>query len=124
LSSITQTSHAVYIRPFPGPGGTTPVSVSGGYQPRWSPKGGELFYWQGRSLIAVPVETAGTLRIGTPKLLFTAEERSGYAVAPDGQRFLMSKPETDTAPPPESPVQIVVVLNWAQEMKQALDGNK
>ena len=33
----------IYIRPFPGPGGQTTVSVGGGMEPAWAPTG-ELFY--------------------------------------------------------------------------------
>jgi hypothetical protein len=33
----------VYVVPYPGPGGKTQVSSSGGTQPRWNRNGRELF---------------------------------------------------------------------------------
>ena len=42
----------------------------------------------------------------------------GYDVSPDGQRFLMVKEHaTESTPAPPSTA-IVVVLNWAEELKQ------
>jgi hypothetical protein len=37
---------------------------------------------------------------------------AGYAVAPDGRRFLILRPE-----PKAIPTQINVVLNWFEELK-------
>src|SRR6185503_3969583 len=34
----------VYVRPFPGPGGRTQVSVGGGMWPIWGPDGRRLLY--------------------------------------------------------------------------------
>jgi Tol biopolymer transport system component len=34
----------IYVQPFPGPGGASPVSTDGGAQARWNPAGKELFY--------------------------------------------------------------------------------
>jgi serine/threonine protein kinase/Tol biopolymer transport system component len=114
---------AIYVRPFPGPGGQWQVSSAGGSQPRWRPDGSELFYVapDGR-LMAVPIARGAdrqTLEAGAPAPLFPARLASGgniyigagnskpqYAVAPDG-RFLMNVAvEGATAPP------ITVVLNW------------
>jgi hypothetical protein len=33
----------IHVRPYPGPGGKSPVSVSGGREPRWAANG-EIFY--------------------------------------------------------------------------------
>ena len=34
----------VYLRPYPQSGPSTPVSIAGGSDPAWNPKGGELFF--------------------------------------------------------------------------------
>ena len=34
----------VYVRPFPGPGGQSVVSVNGGLNPKWASNGREIFY--------------------------------------------------------------------------------
>ena len=36
--------YEVYVRPFPGPGGQTLVSVNGGFNPKWARNGREIFY--------------------------------------------------------------------------------
>jgi eukaryotic-like serine/threonine-protein kinase len=102
----------VYVRPFPGPGGKTPVSTEGGSAPNWSHDGRELFYRQGDKMMVVQITMNPAFAVSTPKMLF---ERPGvYDVAPDGQRFLMIQ---GTAPEPPIP-QINVVLNWLDELKQ------
>jgi len=48
----------VYVRPFPDVNKRKwPVSTGGGILPLWSPDGGELFYYSGDAVMAVPVET-------------------------------------------------------------------
>jgi hypothetical protein len=110
----------VYVQPFPGPGGKRQVSIDGGTEPMWNPKGGELFYRLGRKFIAVPVGMQQTFSAGKPVTLFEADYAAsefpltspGYDVSSDGQRFLVAK---DVAPPP---TQINVVVNWLEELKQ------
>jgi len=34
----------IYVQPFPGSGGDSLISTSGGTQVRWNPNGKELFY--------------------------------------------------------------------------------
>ena len=47
----------IYVRPFPEGEGKWPVSRNGGEDLRWSRDGKELFYVEGDTLVAVPVET-------------------------------------------------------------------
>ncbi len=107
----------VYVQPFPDPGRRTQVSVNGGVQPRWSPAGNELFFYNEGQLMAVSYESgAGRFDAGEPRPLFEVPgfltgSSSSYAVAPDGQRFLMLK-NVDKDP------QIHVVLNWFEELKR------
>ena len=54
----------VYVQPFPGPGRKQPFSSEGGNIPVWSPDGGELFYRQGRQMMAVTVETEPSFKGG------------------------------------------------------------
>jgi len=117
----------VYVRPFPGPGGKSQVSMAGGNQPRWRPDGKELFYVapDGR-LMAVSIGVGAdkqTLETGAPVPLFATRLASGsgitgvvtkpqYAVAPDG-RFLMNVAVEEATGSP-----ITVVLNWDAELKK------
>jgi Tol biopolymer transport system component len=108
----------IYVRPFPGPGTRWPVSTNGGTHVRWGRDGKELFYLApGNLLMAVPIELDSerqTASIGAPVPLFTARvgtlapvDSYQYAVAGDGQRFLVNTVLEDANPPP-----ITVVQNW------------
>jgi hypothetical protein len=110
----------VYVQPFPGPGETILISTDGGAEPTWSRRG-ELFYRQGEKMMAVRVNTAPTFSASKPEILFegrfevailTPGLRS-YDVQPDGQRFLMIKSDT-----PSAPRQLRFVTNWLEEVKR------
>lgn len=107
----------IYVQPFPGPGDKTQVSTTGGAQVRWRADGKELFYVAlDARLMAVPIQlpsTGQTIAAGRPVPLFTTHiggalpiaSGAQYAVARDGQRFLMNTQTEDTPP-------ISVILNW------------
>jgi serine/threonine protein kinase/Tol biopolymer transport system component len=87
----------VYVRPFPGPGGESRVSVAGGDFPRWRRDGKELFYLSAdNKLMAVPVTLNPTFQAGVPEALFSVRP-SRYDVSPDGQRFLVRSRSNDEA---------------------------
>jgi serine/threonine-protein kinase len=122
----------IYVRPFPAvDGGRWQISPDGGTRPAWSRNGRELFYLNANDLLtAVSVVTGATFTAGKPvKVLNTryyagsttrGYDLRGYDVSPDGQRFLMVK-ENAPANTPRSPsAAIIVVLNWAEELKQRL----
>jgi serine/threonine protein kinase len=112
----------VYVQPFPGPGGKWQVSTGGGIAPRWRRDGKELFYIApDGKLMAAPIHAAGqTLDFGSPVSLFQTRIVDGgsyplkqqYAVAPDGQRFLINIADESTASP------ITIVTNWARALKK------
>jgi len=116
----TETGPAeVYVRPFPGPGGITPISTEGGYEPLWSRDGKELFYRNGDQMMVVTIETEPEFKAGVPKELFKGQFRGSatffghsYDLAPDG-RFLMIQESQESIPPA-----IHVVLNWFEELKR------
>ena len=107
----------IYVRPFPGPGADVRVSSNGGAQPRWNPRGQELFYVAADDrLMAVPmVEQSGIPEPGLPTSLFVTTvgstapntNRQQYSVSPDGRGFLMN---SLVDAPGASPV--TVLLNW------------
>ena len=106
----------MYVRPFHREGGTTPVSVGGGRQPRWSEDGRELFYENGDALMVAAVTFSGaTLRVGAPRLLFRGRYyRNFFSVTRDAKRFLRVQ-ETGLD---ERASQIHVVVNWTEELKR------
>jgi eukaryotic-like serine/threonine-protein kinase len=106
----------VYVRPFPRPGGKTPISIEGGEQPRWSRDGRELFYRDpGKNqLMAVDIQISPVFHAGQPHALF-ALGNVPWDVAPDGKRFLVAK-ELEISAASEAKLQVVV--NWFEELRQ------
>ena len=99
--------------------GKEPVSSAGGAEPVWSPDGRELFYRSGRRLMKVATRAVGALDVGPSQLVFdgpyrTGDRDPGYAISPDGQRFLMMRPVTNSA----GDAEVVVTLNWLEELKK------
>ena len=105
----------IYIGPFPASTHQWQVSAEGGVEPRWSTDGRELFYRNGRKLMAVDVQTGTEPILGKPIVLFETSEGIGNAfdVAPDGQRFVMIDATTDPLPS-----HLNLVLHWDEELKR------
>ena len=108
----------VYVRPFPGPGTRSQVSIDGGVAPVWSRNGSELFFAKGDTLFTVPVSLGGTFTSGAIRRLFSGpysfdEVNVNYDVAPDGQRFLVPGSRVDSAPR-----QLELVLHWFEELNR------
>ncbi|HEY6509848.1 MAG TPA: hypothetical protein VIY56_17620, partial [Vicinamibacterales bacterium] len=106
----------IYVETFPKTGERWRISNEGGHQPRWHPKGGELFYLApDRRLMSARVgASARAFQWDAPRALFqTAVVDLGpyrgshsYDVAPDGERFLiLTRRPQGTSP-------AVAVLNW------------
>ncbi len=110
----------VYVVSYPGLDQKRPISTEGGTEPAWRPRGGELYYRNGQSMMVAAIRTAPTLEVGTPRELFRSaflEDRSGdrsYDVMPDGDRFLMFEANPAAAP------ELRVIRNWAAELKAAV----
>jgi serine/threonine-protein kinase len=108
----------VYVRPFPGPGSRTQVSIDGGTAPVWSRDGRELFFAKGNTLFTTPVSLGRSLTIGRVRPLFSGpysfdEVIVNYDVSPDAQRFLVPGSRIDSAPR-----QLELVLNWFEELNR------
>jgi Tol biopolymer transport system component len=109
----------VYVRPFPGPGGRTQVSVDGGTEPVWTRDGRHLFFRSGRRLIDAAVRTAPTFAVlGREPFLEgdfeTSASHPNYDVAPDGAQVLLLEPAGGRQ-------QVVVVHGWLRELLAATD---
>jgi serine/threonine-protein kinase len=102
----------VYVQPFPTLGRKWPISTGGGARPRWTRKGRELVYRNGRQILSVEIAASAELQPGKPRVLFEADT-FGFDVTPDGERFLMMRF-------PESPeiAEVAVVFNWHEELKR------
>jgi hypothetical protein len=111
----------IYVRHFPDGGRKTAISNGGGTEPRWDPRGRELFYLSADgSITGVSVRAdADRLLVGTPQPLFHVRVRASsgmfggsYAPADDG-RFLVSELVGEQNGP-----QLNVVLNWPATLKK------
>ena len=107
----------IYVQAFPGPGSKARISTEGGSQPRWRRDGKELFFVApDNRLMAVPIalpSNGQALNVGAPVALFATRltlmgsPKHQYAVAPDGQQFLMVVSADETIASP-----ITIVQNW------------
>ncbi|HUG98475.1 MAG TPA: protein kinase [Gammaproteobacteria bacterium] len=113
----------VYVQAFPNAGRRWMVSMGGGAEPTWSPRGDELFYrWNG-ALMAVKVDSAAGFRAEQPQTLFSAEygreplsAHPTYDVSPDGRRFLFVK-NVSVSPNPQ---RIRLLFDWPQTLAQRM----
>ena len=105
----------VYVVSFPENGSKRQISQGGGYLPLWSPAGDELYFRQGNSFMVVPVSmTADQFHAEPARLLFEFTESTGnLSVAPDGQRFLATVRNPDSAAR-----EIHIVQNWFEVLKE------
>ncbi len=112
----------VYVRALSGGGGRVPVSSGGGGEPLWSPDGRRLFYRAGAAIVAATIVTSPSLQVTSRVPLFngpfaTDVYHPNYDVAPDGQTFVMVRPVEDNR-------QVVLVVNWLQELRRRTGGRK
>ena len=103
----------VYVAPFPATGQRWQVSAGGGVEGRWRADGKELYYLTlDGQMMAVDVNASSRFEAGAPRELFDARitinpRADHYAVARDGQRFLLKRQVERSSRDPWT-----VVINW------------
>lgn len=110
----------IYVAPFPGPGGPTPVSTAGWTSPRWPAESKEIFYVGGdNTLMAVPVNDRGpTLDIGQAHRLFgfpSTGVGTSYDLSAKGHILAVLPLEESGKTANEV---IKFVQNWTAELKK------
>ena len=120
----------VYVRPFPTGDGQWQVSTGGGAEPHWNPASNELLYRSGRrEMVAATYVVHPTFAVTAHRVLFSDVPYVGdfthhfYDISPDGQRLLLAKTVRGATPNLESgssAQQLVVVLNWFQDLRGAV----
>ena len=111
----------VYVRPLPDPSaGKWLVSTEGGSTPRWSTNGHELFFSApARRLMVATYRTAPSFTIERRDVVLSDSAAASlgltgsYDVAPDGQRFLMTRARNEG-------FGLVLVDNWFEELKRKM----
>ena len=115
----------VYVRPFPGPGGTWQVSTGGGRFPKWSRNGKELFYLTQDNKIMVATYTASgdSFRPDKPRLWSPGQltERN-FDLYPDGKRFAVLKASAATQSPPSN--KVIFIFNFFEELRRKVPAQK
>jgi Tol biopolymer transport system component len=110
--------YEVYVRSYPGAGGRWQISLEGGEQPFWSPKGNEIFYRSGDAVMSAAVRTRPTFEVTGRTRLFSGDYEQGvsgwpaYTVSPDGKTFLMLQRVTGVRQA------MVVTLNLFDELRR------
>jgi Tol biopolymer transport system component len=113
--SNESTRFEVYVKSFSaghlGQGGR--VSPDGGFSPRWSNDGKQLYYLGLDFRLMTMKLTLGTdVQAGAPTELFPAPHTGNWAPSPDGKRFLFLVPQQQQDTP------LTVVLNWQAGLKK------
>jgi serine/threonine-protein kinase len=106
----------VYVRSLSGTGGRVQVSTGGGGEPLWSHDGRRLFYRAGSGIVAATIVTSPALAVTARDPLFdgpfaTDVYHPNYDVEPDDRTFVMVRPVAENR-------QLVLVVNWLQELRQ------
>ena len=108
----------LYVRAFPGPG-RSQISVAGAGRPVWSPGGKELFYRQENKMMAATLEIGSAVKVVKRTELFEKSDLlSDYDIHPNGNQFVMVKNVEDSGP------ELIVVLNWAEELMRLVSAGK
>jgi serine/threonine-protein kinase len=126
-----ETGRKVYVQPFPA-GARFLITQNGGNHPVWSPDSKELFFMNdvgNGQFFSVAIHTQPSFTFGNPVPLAIKGfiQRVGnwrdYDISPDGKQFVVMMPPS--AAPSEGPqtLQIQVVLNWFEELKQRMSGH-
>jgi eukaryotic-like serine/threonine-protein kinase len=106
----------IYAQTFPASGNKLQISKGGGSRARWCRDGKELFYLAAdRKIMAVKVTIGATIQAGAPQPLFDtriAHSFARFAVAANGQRFLVPVPVSEASATPAT-----VVINWTAGIK-------
>jgi dipeptidyl aminopeptidase/acylaminoacyl peptidase len=110
----------VYLRALSGRAARVRVSTGGGGEPLWSPDGRRIYYRAGLDLMAASVAASHTLAVTGRDTLFesrfaTSLWHPNYDVAPDGKSFIMLRPVEENR-------QLVMVVNWIQELRRRTAG--
>jgi eukaryotic-like serine/threonine-protein kinase len=112
----------IYVRPFPGPGGTWLISTAGGITPTWSRTRRELLYRSPENQLMVAAYTASDDSFRAEKPRLWAEGYIGpqtgqrsFDLHPDGERVAVA-PELGSFDRPQD--RLVFILNFFDELRR------
>ena len=109
----------VYVKSFPegDGGGRWQISVEGGNEPVWSPRGDELIFKSTNKLMSVSIQTEPGFVAGKPRTVFEGSlvdtDARSHDISGDGRRHLIIRPSA-----PSTATQLNVIVNWFEELKR------
>ena len=114
----------VYVQPYPAMDARAQVSTDGGSEPVWSHTGRELFFRQGKKMMAADVTASPLFSAGRPRVLFEGDFAGGigmpgYDVSADDRRFLVVRGRGGSGAD-----ELAVVLNWLEDVRRAASAGK
>jgi len=107
----------VYVRSYPAIGGILWNSDGGANWAFWAHDGQELYYTEGRKIMALPISSASPFKAGLPTVLFEGDYPE-IGPAPDG-RFLALQDEKEA-----TGSELVVVVSWFEELKRLVPAGR
>ncbi len=116
----------VYVRPFPGPGGTWQASSGGGSFPTWSRTRPELLYATlDRRIMAVSYTTQGNSFRASPPRVWTGVQHQllgpiinrNFDLHPDGKRIALAKAPDAAASRADK---VVFAFNFFDELRRVV----
>ena len=112
----------IYVRPFPGPGGTWRISTAGGTTPTWSRTRRELLYRSPENQLMVAAYTASgdSFRAEKPRLwaegyIGPQTGQRSFDLHPDGERVVVA-PELGSFDRPQD--RLVFIFNFFDELRR------
>jgi serine/threonine-protein kinase len=105
----------VYVRAYPGKGGRRQISVAGGESPLWSKDGSQIFYSQGRRLMAVDFSDEGNEAVvGRPEQLLKDMDfgRGNFDLMPDGRSVVVVQASR------RGVVELRIIVGWQNELRE------
>ena len=115
----------IYVQSFPQAGSKVQVSTIGGEQPVWSRDGQKVFFRSDGAFQEITFAAGSPPTVSKARIVFKdtfdnpqANGHTAYDVFPDG-RFVMIQQSnrSDTA-------EVVVVVNWLEELKRLVPANR
>ena len=120
-SSTRSGQYELYVAPYPRVSPSVQISINGGFDPLWHPRGGQLFYIMD-GFYAVDYRLTPEFEATTPRLLFRGPFVNGPGhdvnISPDGDQFLVLYSPQQSEPNNT----LKVVTNFFDELRRRVPG--
>jgi Tol biopolymer transport system component len=107
----------VYVVSADDPQERHKISLAGGEEALWSPRGDQIIYRNRQQWLAADVSTQNGFRAARPRLLFEGPYLNvpgwSHDISSDGQRHLLL-----LGPQEQTGDRLIVVTNWFAELKR------